>query len=292
MSEQMVAYIDGGSRGNPGPAGYGVRIETASGELLDEFFEFIGNATNNVAEYRGLIAALDYFRENSHLDVVIRSDSQLLTRQMTGRYQVRHPKLKTLSERAKKIALNLHHVKYEHIPRVENEKADALANAAMDECATEKTAPSNSAEPVDQLNPSQRSAISLVEGSQGHQILGIGIDLEEVSRVDRLVRCYGNRFLNRVFTEHELNFSHQRRFPAQHLAGRFSAKEAAMKALGTGHMHGVSWRHIEIVRHSGPPELQLHGGAQHRFEILGATRALVTITHTRELAMAQVALIK
>ena len=292
MSEQVVAYIDGGSRGNPGPAGYGVRIETASGELLDEFCKFIGNATNNVAEYRGLIAALDYFRDNSHLNVVIRSDSELLTRQMTGRYRVRHPKLKTLSERAKAIALNLHHIKYEHIPRVENEKADALANAAMDECATEKTAPSNSTEPADQLNPSQRSAISLVEGSQGHQILGIGIDLEEVSRVDRLVRCYGNRFLNRVFTEHELNFSHQRRFPAQHLAGRFSAKEAAMKALGTGHMHGVSWRHIEIVRHSGPPELQLHGGAQHRFEILGATRALVTITHTRELAMAQVALIK
>jgi len=292
MSEQVVAYIDGGSRGNPGPAGYGVRIETASGELLDEFCKFIGNATNNVAEYRGLIAALDYFRDNSHLNVVIRSDSELLTRQMTGRYRVRHPKLKTLSERAKEIALNLHHVKYEHIPRVENEKADALANAAMDECAIEGTAPSNSTEPADQLNPSQRSAISLVEGSKGHQILGIGIDLEEVSRVDRLVRCYGNRFLNRVFTEHELNFSHQRRFPAQHLAGRFSAKEATMKALGTGHMHGVSWRHIEIVRHSGPPELQLHGGAQHRFEILGATRALVTITHTRELAMAQVALIK
>ena len=292
MSEQVVAYIDGGSRGNPGPAGYGVRIETADGELLDEFCKFIGNATNNVAEYRGLIAALDYFRDNRHLDVVIRSDSELLTRQMTGRYRVRHPKLKTLSERAKKLALNLRHVKYEHIPRVENEKADALANAAMDECATEKTAPSNSAEPVDQLNLGQDSTASLVKGSQGHQILGIGIDLEEISRVDRLVRCYGNRFLNRVFTEHELNFSHQRRFPAQHLAGRFSAKEAAMKALGTGHMHGVSWRHIEIVRHNGPPELQLHGGAQHRFEILGATRALVTITHTRELAMAQVALIK
>ena len=72
MSEQVVAYIDGGSRGNPGPAGYGVRIETADGELLDEFFESIGHATNNVAEYRGLIAALDYLKDNSHLDVVIR----------------------------------------------------------------------------------------------------------------------------------------------------------------------------------------------------------------------------
>ena len=292
MSEQVVVYIDGGSRGNPGPAGYGVRIETADGELLDEFFESIGHATNNVAEYRGLIAALDYLKDNSHLDVVIRSDSQLLTRQMTGRYQVRHPKLKTLSARAKTIALNLHNVKYEHIPRAENEKADALANAAMDECAIVTTAPSNNSEPVAQLSLGQHGTVSLTDGTRDHSLLGIGIDLEEVSRVDRLVRCYGNRFLKRVFTEHELSFSHQRRFPAQHLAGRFSAKEAAMKALGTGHMHGISWRQVEIVRHNGPPQLKFHGSAQRRFEALGATRALVTITHTRELAMAQVALLK
>ena len=84
MTLPIVAYIDGGSRGNPGPAGYGVSIETSAGTIIEELTGSIGVATNNNAEYRGLIAALEYFVEQPHRDVIIRSDSQLLTRQMSG----------------------------------------------------------------------------------------------------------------------------------------------------------------------------------------------------------------
>jgi holo-[acyl-carrier protein] synthase len=94
-----------------------------------------------------------------------------------------------------------------------------------------------------------------------------------------------------VFTEREAAYCRRRRFPAQHLTGRFSVKEAAMKALGTGHSRGVLWRDVEVVRRQGPPELELHGGARRQFDRLGASRALVSITHTPRLAMAHVVLL-
>lgn len=125
----------------------------------------------------------------------------------------------------------------------------------------------------------------------GERLIGIGIDLEDVERVDALLRRYGDRFLQRVFTEQEAAYCRRRRFPAQHLAGRFSVKEAAMKALGTGHSRGVLWRDVEVVRRHGPPQLEFHGGARRQFDRLGASRALVSITHTPRLAMAQVVLI-
>ena len=84
-------YIDGGSRGNPGPAGYGVRVENNDGQLIDEFYEAIGIATNNTAEYRGLIAALEYAIRSDLKSINIKSDSQLLVKQMHGDYRVRHP---------------------------------------------------------------------------------------------------------------------------------------------------------------------------------------------------------
>ncbi len=123
------------------------------------------------------------------------------------------------------------------------------------------------------------------------RLLGIGIDMEDVERVDALLRRYGERFLGRVFTEREVAYCRRRRFPAQHLAGRFSVKEAAMKALGTGRSRGVLWRDVEVVRRHGPPQLELHGGARRHFDRLGASRALVSITHTPRLAMAQVVLL-
>src|SRR5712691_12962791 len=86
MPDRVVAYIDGGARGNPGPAGYGVRIERPDGTLVEEFSASIGVATNNVAEYRGLIAALEWARANLHRAVHVRSDSLLLVQQMLGRY--------------------------------------------------------------------------------------------------------------------------------------------------------------------------------------------------------------
>ena len=131
----IVACIDGGARGNPGPAGYGVRIEQADGALIDEFSESIGIATNNVAEYRGLIAALEWAKRQGHSRVHVRSDSQLLVQQMLGRYKVKHPGLQPLHAKARLLAHEIGRVTFEHVRRESNAHADRLANAAMDEAA-------------------------------------------------------------------------------------------------------------------------------------------------------------
>ena len=294
MSARVVAYIDGGARGNPGPAGYGVRVETAEGMVVDELNGAIGVATNNVAEYHGLIAALTYLAAHGHRDVIIRSDSELLTRQMTGRYRVRHPALKPLHARARELAAELARVRFEHVPRAQNARADELANAAMD-AAEADTDPDRASAPsggdaAAAARPSTVGRAPSVPPGSG-PIIGIGLDIEEVARVEQLLRRYGDRFLGRVFTDGEAAYSQRRRYPAQHLTGRFAAKEAAMKALGTGHSQGVLWRDIEVVRRGGPPQLQFHDGARRRFDRLGASAALVTITHSRALAMAQVVLL-
>ena len=102
---------------------------------------------------------------------------------------------------------------------------------------------------------------------------------------------YGDRFLHRVFTDVEIAYCTRQRDPVPSLAGRFAAKEATMKALGTGHARGVLWKDIEVFRHGGPPQLRLSGGALRRFESLHARRSLLTITHSDALAMAQVLLL-
>lgn len=127
-----IAYIDGGSRGNPGPAGYGVRFESRDGEVLAEFHHAIGIATNNVAEYRGLIAALHYALAHGHRDVLVRSDSLLLVMQMLGKYKVKHPGLQPLHLEARALASKLGKVRFEHVRREFNAHADRLANEAMD----------------------------------------------------------------------------------------------------------------------------------------------------------------
>lgn len=129
----IVAYIDGGARGNPGPAGYGVRVEDAQGALLDEFHGFIGNSTNNVAEYNGLLAALQYAQQHGHRTVRIKSDSELLVKQMRGEYKVKNPGLQPLYQQARAIADRLDRITYEHVRREQNKDADRLANLAMDE---------------------------------------------------------------------------------------------------------------------------------------------------------------
>lgn len=129
----IVAYIDGGARGNPGPAGYGVRIEQQDGTLVDEFYESIGTATNNVAEYRGLLAALEWARSHGHQHVHVRSDSQLLVQQMLGNYRVKNPGLQPLYAKARLLAHDIGHVTFEHVRREANAHADRLANAAMDQ---------------------------------------------------------------------------------------------------------------------------------------------------------------
>ena len=122
-------------------------------------------------------------------------------------------------------------------------------------------------------------------------IIGIGMDATEIDRIETAVARFGDRFLHRVFTEGEIAYATRRRNPAPHLAGRFAAKEAAMKALGTGHSQGVLWRDIEVVRAGWPPQLRFHGGAARRFERMNARGSLLTITHSETLAIAQVMLL-
>ncbi|MCX6537522.1 MAG: ribonuclease HI family protein [Acidobacteria bacterium] len=134
----MVFWIDGGSRGNPGPAGYGVRIVDSAGQLVDELHESIGVATNNVAEYSGLLGALRYAIEHGYQDITIRSDSLLLVCQMKGEYRVKNAGLKTLHAEARQLTSRLGRVRFVHVRREENAEADALANLAMDEGKTQE----------------------------------------------------------------------------------------------------------------------------------------------------------
>jgi len=123
-------------------------------------------------------------------------------------------------------------------------------------------------------------------------IIGIGMDANEIDRIEATIERYGDRFLRRIFTDGEIAYATRRRNPAPHFAGRFAAKEAAMKALGTGHSQGVLWRDIEVVRAAGgPPQLRFHGGSARRLASLNATSSLLTITHSQTLAIAQVMLL-
>lgn len=131
----IIAYIDGGARGNPGPAGFGVRIEGDDGTLIEEFHDAIGPATNNVAEYRGLLAALEWARAHGEKELLIRSDSLLLVQQMLGNFKVKHPGLQPLHAKARLLAHEVGRVRYEHVRREANQHADRLANAAMDASA-------------------------------------------------------------------------------------------------------------------------------------------------------------
>jgi probable phosphoglycerate mutase len=128
----IVIYTDGGARGNPGPAGFGVRIERIDGSVVDEFSDSIGIATNNVAEYSALIAALEWALTNGYRTVRVRSDSLLLVQQMLGRYKVKHPGLQPLHARARQLAREIGNVAFEHVGRSSNAHADRLANSAMD----------------------------------------------------------------------------------------------------------------------------------------------------------------
>ena len=131
----LVAYIDGGARGNPGPAGFGVRIEQPDGTPIEEFSESIGTATNNVAEYRGLLAALEWAKARGERDVHVRSDSLLLVQQMLGNYKVKNAGLQPLYAKARLLAHEIGNVTFEHVGRAKNAHADRLANAAMDAAA-------------------------------------------------------------------------------------------------------------------------------------------------------------
>jgi len=138
VTSAPVAYIDGGARGNPGPAGFGVRIEQADGTLVEEFSEAIGVATNNVAEYRGLLAALEWAKARGYRELHVRSDSLLLVQQMLGNYKVKNAGLQPLHAKARLLAHEIGRVTFEHVGRSYNAHADRLANAAMDELQKNK----------------------------------------------------------------------------------------------------------------------------------------------------------
>ena len=129
---RIVAYIDGGARGNPGPAGFGVRVEDADGTLIEEFSESIGTATNNVAEYSALLAALEWAKRHGRDQLHVRSDSLLLVQQMLGNYKVKNAGLQPLHAKARLLAREIGRVTFEHVGRSLNAHADRLANSAMD----------------------------------------------------------------------------------------------------------------------------------------------------------------
>ena len=129
----ITAHVDGGARGNPGPAGYGVVITNEQGQVLAELYEGIGTATNNIAEYRGLIAALEWALAHGHTRLHVKSDSLLIVQQMLGNYRVKHVGLLPLYRQARHLMARIGQVTFEHVRRELNKDADRLSNLGMDQ---------------------------------------------------------------------------------------------------------------------------------------------------------------
>jgi ribonuclease HI len=129
---KLVLHVDGGARGNPGPAAVGVVISGEGGEVLDEIAEPIGVATNNVAEYRAVLRGLEQARVLGATEVELIGDSQLVARQLTGAYKVKHAAMKPLHEQATNALRQFDRWQIRSVPRAENARADALVNAALD----------------------------------------------------------------------------------------------------------------------------------------------------------------
>jgi probable phosphoglycerate mutase len=150
----IVAYCDGGSRGNPGPAGFGVYIQDSTGKVLAELSQYLGAHTNNFAEYSALLAALEFAITHGHKSLRVISDSELMVKQMKGQYRVNSPELRPLYEEARRRIPQLDHFQIQHVLREKNRHADRLANLAMDRgmgrapAASPAPAPSAPAKPV------------------------------------------------------------------------------------------------------------------------------------------------
>lgn len=128
----LIAHTDGGARGNPGPAGYGVAIQDSAGKRVAGLSQYLGHRTNNFAEYQALIAALEYAVEHGPKALKVISDSELLVRQIKGIYKVKEPTLRDLHARAKELISQLDWFEIGHVLRGHNQEADRLANEAMD----------------------------------------------------------------------------------------------------------------------------------------------------------------
>jgi ribonuclease HI len=176
-SAPLAIYIDGASRGNPGPAGIGIVLKDGAGRVVAEISEFIGRATNNVAEYRALIRGLEEAATFGVRQVTVRSDSELLVRQLTGEYKVKSPDLSPLHLEANRLLKAFPRSAVERIPRGENAAADALANRALDASAPE---------------PSSLEFSALIEpGGVGFfvRVPALGLEVEGKTRSDALERA-------------------------------------------------------------------------------------------------------
>lgn len=134
---KLLLHVDGASRGNPGEAGFGVYVSTPDGESIAELFGYLGRATNNVAEYQGLLHALRYAHERGARSVQVYSDSELVVRQIEGRYRVKHPALQPLFREAQRLLGRFETARVSHVRREHNRDADRLANRAVDEKASQ-----------------------------------------------------------------------------------------------------------------------------------------------------------
>jgi len=140
----VSAHCDGGARGNPGPSGYGAVLQDESGHILAELSEFLGNRTNNYAEYSGLLGCLQWALDNHHSHLRVVSDSELMVKQIQGKYKVNSPDLRPLWEEAKRRIAQLDKFEISHALRHKNKDADRLANQAMDRGTNRTPAPATS----------------------------------------------------------------------------------------------------------------------------------------------------
>ena len=171
-SDAIVAYCDGGSRGNPGPAGFGVYIQDSTGKVLAELSQYLGKQTNNFAEYSALLAALEFAIAQGHRSLRVVSDSELMVKQMKGQYRVNSPELRPLYEEARRRVPQLEHFQIQHVLREKNRHADRLANLAMDRGMGR--APAATAAPAP-APPSQSKTVmlrGLVKGGVVHVLGG------------------------------------------------------------------------------------------------------------------------
>ena len=165
-----TANIDGAARGNPGPASYGLVLRRPDGTPLESLGKYIGRHTNNVAEYYALIAALDYAAANGIKRLRVQSDSQLIVNQMKGLYKVKHPDLRPLHERAKKMAAGLEAFAIQYVPREQNREADAAANAALDNTSGVRPSFASEQRPVQKNAVDASSGTSRASGSGPRKI--------------------------------------------------------------------------------------------------------------------------
>lgn len=189
----FTAEVDGASRGNPGPASYAVIIRRPDGSVVYQLGKYLGRATNNVAEYFALITALDYCAATNISRLRVRSDSELLVRQMQGRYKVKSESLKPLHERALRQAKSLAYFAVEHIPRELNSEADALANVALDRTGEvssgSRVLTSASSEASSRSAPSSRSIRARYKDGALHP--SEPLDLPEGAEVEIVVKQKG-----------------------------------------------------------------------------------------------------